>query len=474
MIDAWGTGFINELDYRAKARATTEFSQQMQARGLEIVVFAPEVVEDLCSTHVLTTKWIDGERLSLSNAEDVPRLCSVALNAYLVMLLDTGTLHCDPHPGNLLRTPEGKLCILDWGMVIQVPTDLQLSLFEFITNLNAKNYEDVPNDLVKLQFVPAHKLLELRQSGLTVGIGQMLNLAAEGGGQKGAMQRMVADNKEKYRDAIQQELGPDVVLDSKEATALRQQLFQSDWRQFMAEDSLSRDTDIKNDDNADGGSSIDTTSSTPTTMMTAPVTAPAVSTTIDLTTKIESMRQQNTDVFAISDYFVYMSRAFATLEGIGLSSNANYSILQECYPYLVKRLLSDDSPRARNALRTLLYGTSNNNSSHNDNNNRRHDILDLIKFQELSEGLQSYTTSTSSVDSGSRTGTRTSSSSTGTSTTSTNDNNNNVNVNTEGRDAAIEQVANVVLSEDPNYVQEVLLRETAVALDATVRDVISR
>ena len=69
---------------------------------------------------------------------------------------------------------------------------------------------------------------------------------------------------------------PDVDFDSKAATALRQQLFQSDWQQSMAEDSMSRDTDIKNDDNADGGSSIDTTSSTPTTMMTATSPPPAI------------------------------------------------------------------------------------------------------------------------------------------------------------------------------------------------------
>jgi thiamine kinase-like enzyme len=31
---------------------------------------------------------------------------------YLTMLLEMGILHCDPHPGNLLRTPDGKLCIL--------------------------------------------------------------------------------------------------------------------------------------------------------------------------------------------------------------------------------------------------------------------------------------------------------------------------------------------------------------------------
>lgn len=35
---------------------------------------------------------------------------------------------CDPHPGNLLRTPEGKLCILDWGMVTRLDEDLQVTL----------------------------------------------------------------------------------------------------------------------------------------------------------------------------------------------------------------------------------------------------------------------------------------------------------------------------------------------------------
>ena len=39
-----------------------------------------------------------------------------------------------------------------------------------------------------------------------------------------------------------------------------------------------------------------------------------------------------------------------------------------------------------------------------------------------------------------------------------------------GKNAAIEQLANVLLSENSNYVQELLLHESAVALDATIRD----
>eukprot|EP00585_Thalassiosira_rotula_P020606 CAMPEP_0196195050 /NCGR_PEP_ID=MMETSP0912-20130531/345_1 /TAXON_ID=49265 /ORGANISM="Thalassiosira rotula, Strain GSO102" /LENGTH=478 /DNA_ID=CAMNT_0041467473 /DNA_START=20 /DNA_END=1456 /DNA_ORIENTATION=- len=320
------------------------------------------------------------------------------------MLLDTGTLHCDPHPGNLLRTPDGRLCILDWGMVIDVPVDLQLSLLEFIADLNAENYEDVPDDLVKLKFVPEDKIEELRESGLTVALSNMLSLAAQGGGPKGAMKRMVEQNKEKYAEALAEFDD----LDSKEATEVRQRLFREDWQREMAEDAMSRSGD------SGGGSG-------------------GTSTTMDVTMKIEEMQEQNADVFAIPDYFVYMSRAFSTLEGIGLSSDSNYSILQECYPYLAKRLLSDDSPRARGALRMLLYGKG--------------DELDLSKVGELSNGFESYTSSTSSVESGQGR-------------------------SDEGRNTAIEQLAGVLLSEDSNYVQDLLLHESAVALDATVRDAI--
>ena len=55
LVDAWGEGFVNELDYRKEAKATKEFSKAMEERQLRSV-FAPEVVEELSSMHVLTTK----------------------------------------------------------------------------------------------------------------------------------------------------------------------------------------------------------------------------------------------------------------------------------------------------------------------------------------------------------------------------------------------------------------------------------
>mmetsp|Transcript_28986 Transcript_28986/g.42573 ORF Transcript_28986/g.42573 Transcript_28986/m.42573 type:complete len:417 (-) Transcript_28986:48-1298(-) len=63
-------------------------------------------------------------------------------------------MHCDPHPGNLLRTPDGRLCILDWGLVQDMPADLRLTMIEHIAHLVSRDYAKVPNDLVLLGFVP--------------------------------------------------------------------------------------------------------------------------------------------------------------------------------------------------------------------------------------------------------------------------------------------------------------------------------
>ena len=120
-------------------------------------VFAPPIVKSASARRVLTTEWVIGERLELSPAADVDKLCSLAMNTYLTMLLDTGTLHCDPHPGNLLRTPDGRLCILDWGLVSEIRPDIQIYLIEHVAHLTSQDYRKVPADLVALGFVPEGK-----------------------------------------------------------------------------------------------------------------------------------------------------------------------------------------------------------------------------------------------------------------------------------------------------------------------------
>ena len=118
LANEWGRGFIAELDYRAEGDATMRFNRAMQERKL-YAVCAPNVLSEYSTETVLVTEWVDGTRLDESDAADVPRLCAVALNAYLVMLLELQSLHCDPHP---VRTKVycGRRMDLCWNLLEQV------------------------------------------------------------------------------------------------------------------------------------------------------------------------------------------------------------------------------------------------------------------------------------------------------------------------------------------------------------------
>jgi predicted unusual protein kinase regulating ubiquinone biosynthesis (AarF/ABC1/UbiB family) len=79
-------------------------------RGTKITAFSPLARIDL-----------DGRGL----AED---LCK----AYLDQILIDGFFHADPHPGNLLITEDGRLGILDLGMVARLDPRLQEQLLKLI------------------------------------------------------------------------------------------------------------------------------------------------------------------------------------------------------------------------------------------------------------------------------------------------------------------------------------------------------
>jgi hypothetical protein len=101
-VDAWGVGFIDELDYIQEAANSEKFSELILGTPLREVVFAPKVVKEFTTRSVLVSSWVNGDRLDRSNSTDVSLICSIAMNTYLTMLLEFG----------LLRTFENKQIVL--------------------------------------------------------------------------------------------------------------------------------------------------------------------------------------------------------------------------------------------------------------------------------------------------------------------------------------------------------------------------
>ncbi|MBA0740467.1 hypothetical protein Gogos_013668 [Gossypium gossypioides] len=200
-------------------------------------------------------------------------------------MLDTGFFHADPHPGNLIRTPDGKLAILDFGLVTKLTDDQKYGMIEAIAHLIHRDYPEIVKDFVKLDFIPEGVNLE----PILPVLAKVFDQALEGGGAKNI----------NFQDL---------------ASDLAQITFDYPFR--------------------------------------------------------------------IPPYFALIIRAIGVLEGIALVGNPDFAIVDEAYPYIAQRLLTDESPRLRNALRYTIYGKSG--------------VFDAERFIDVMQAFENFITAAKS------------------------------------------------------------------------------
>ncbi|NUM35982.1 MAG: AarF/ABC1/UbiB kinase family protein [Candidatus Brocadiae bacterium] len=93
-------------------------------------IIIPFLYKEHCTSRILVMEYIYGCKIS-----DVQKISSLGISpksivdtlvkCYLDQVLLSGFFHADPHPGNLLISPEGKVVFLDFGMMIHFPKHLQ-------------------------------------------------------------------------------------------------------------------------------------------------------------------------------------------------------------------------------------------------------------------------------------------------------------------------------------------------------------
>jgi predicted unusual protein kinase regulating ubiquinone biosynthesis (AarF/ABC1/UbiB family) len=143
----------DEMDYREEAQ-NAEGMRRSFEREPRVVV--PEVVAPLTRRRVLVLEYVEGTRIDRLHeriaAGDVrlDELMRLLAEVYLKMMLEDGFLHADPHPGNLLIDSEGRLVLLDFGMVVRVQPELRLQLVQTVIAAGRQDVDGVVNGFYAL------------------------------------------------------------------------------------------------------------------------------------------------------------------------------------------------------------------------------------------------------------------------------------------------------------------------------------
>ena len=144
-----------EMDYSAEGKNAERFTENFKEWSN---VHVPKIYWNATSSKVLTMEFINGDKVTELDKLRVRGISPEKVNrllirTYLKQLLEDGFFHADPHPGNLLVMPDGRLAFFDFGMVGRITPQLQSKMIDAFFHVVAKDPQGIAQDLIDLDFM---------------------------------------------------------------------------------------------------------------------------------------------------------------------------------------------------------------------------------------------------------------------------------------------------------------------------------
>src|SRR6266702_528511 len=145
-----------ELDFRLEADSTRLIGHQIaEFQSLT----TPKVYSDYTSRRVLTLSFVHGRHLKgISRAEldtlNARAIATELLSAYLKQIVIDGAFHCDPHPGNIFLCDEGRLALMDFGMVGRFDSGQKDSIILLLLAFSERQGERVADTYLDMIEIP--------------------------------------------------------------------------------------------------------------------------------------------------------------------------------------------------------------------------------------------------------------------------------------------------------------------------------
>jgi predicted unusual protein kinase regulating ubiquinone biosynthesis (AarF/ABC1/UbiB family) len=109
-----------ELDYELEAQNQRRVERLMRGHPF---ICVPRAYTDLSTRRVLVSEYIEGERFEAVRRADErqrDRYGEIVFRFFFGLLYRDRIAHGDPHPGNYLLRPDGRVCFLDFGLLRDV------------------------------------------------------------------------------------------------------------------------------------------------------------------------------------------------------------------------------------------------------------------------------------------------------------------------------------------------------------------
>ncbi|BAQ61453.1 ubiquinone biosynthesis monooxygenase UbiB [Geminocystis sp. NIES-3708] len=138
LADDFTKAVLAELDFRQEGNFTEKLrlnlSQSSWFDTEQLVI--PKIYWQFTTNKVLFMEWLDGKPILSANIPDTSskrqEVSTLLFRAFFQQIFIDGFFHADPHPGNIFYLDDGKLGIIDCGMIGRLDPHTQQLLTEML------------------------------------------------------------------------------------------------------------------------------------------------------------------------------------------------------------------------------------------------------------------------------------------------------------------------------------------------------
>jgi len=192
-LQGWFSEFefslLNELDFTREARNAERFRRNF---GDDKSIYIPKVYWQYTTPRVLTLELVEGTKISDVDQLDRDRvdrkeLARTAALLVLKMVYDHGFFHADPHAGNFFVLGDGRIALIDFGMVGRLDDELKDALMRIALAVSRRDADQLTDEVLSFAYSEGR----VDREGLKRDINRLIITHMEGGVEKFSMANML-------------------------------------------------------------------------------------------------------------------------------------------------------------------------------------------------------------------------------------------------------------------------------------------
>ncbi|NOZ24804.1 MAG: AarF/ABC1/UbiB kinase family protein [Nitrospirae bacterium] len=155
IVEEFSKTIRKELDFTEEGKNACRFRRNFAGHPH---IFIPSIFPELVSKRLLVMERIEGVRID--DIEGISRLgldrteiARIGVDAYFKMFLEDGFFHADPHPGNMFVMPDGRLGLVDFGIIGWLSPDMMESIASALVALVKKDFDALIDEYIALGLV---------------------------------------------------------------------------------------------------------------------------------------------------------------------------------------------------------------------------------------------------------------------------------------------------------------------------------